>query len=176
MLQAATALILFTGANTSFNGFPFLASYVAGDAFLPRWLLKRGHRLVFSNAIIVLTVVSIALIIIRGTRRSTSLVPMYAIGVFTAFSMAGFGMARYHLRRKQPGWRCRLIINGAAGVLSAVVVAIFAVVKFTEGAWIVVVVFADRGARPDPAEPGVRDGGRGAQHHHRSPAAATAEL
>src|SRR6202045_4969036 len=60
LLQAATALILFTGANTSFNGFPFLASYVAGDAFLPRWLLKRGHRLVFSNAIVLLTVISIA--------------------------------------------------------------------------------------------------------------------
>jgi amino acid transporter len=141
LLQAATALILFTGANTSFNGFPFLASYVAGDAFLPRWLLKRGHRLVFSNAIIVLAVVSIALIIIRGAKVN-DLVPLYAIGVFTAFSMAGFGMARYHHRHKEPGWRRRLIINAAAGVLTAVVVAIFAVVKFTEGAWIVVVLFA----------------------------------
>ncbi len=141
VLQAATALILFTGANTSFNGFPFLASYVAGDAFLPRWLLKRGHRLVFSNAIIVLTVVSIALIIIRGAKVN-DLVPLYAIGVFTAFSMAGFGMARYHLRRREPGWRRRFTINFAAGVLTAIVVAIFAVVKFTEGAWIVVVLFA----------------------------------
>ncbi len=140
LLQAATALILFTGANTSFNGFPFLASYVAGDAFLPRWLLKRGHRLVFSNAIVLLTVVSIALLIIRGSNVN-SLVPLYAIGVFTAFSMAGFGMARYHLRRKEPGWRRRLIINASAGALTAIVVAIFAVVKFTEGAWIVVVLF-----------------------------------
>ena len=140
LVQAATALILFTGANTSFNGFPFLASYVAGDAFLPRWLLKRGHRLVFSNAIVVLTVISIALIIIRGANVN-DLVPLYAIGVFTAFSMAGFGMARYHLRRREPGWRRRLIINASAGALSAIVVAIFAVVKFTEGAWIVVVLF-----------------------------------
>ncbi len=140
LLQAATALILFTGANTSFNGFPFLASYVAGDAFLPRWLLKRGHRLVFSNAIIVLTVVSIALIIIRGANVN-DLVPLYAIGVFTAFSMAGFGMARYHLRRREPGWRRRLVINASAGGMTAIVVAIFAVVKFTEGAWIVVVLF-----------------------------------
>ena len=140
VLQAATALILFTGANTSFNGFPFLASYVAGDAFLPRWLLKRGHRLVFSNAIIGLTVVSIALLIVRGSNVN-NLVPLYAIGVFTAFTMAGFGMARYHRRRKEPGWRHKLAINYAAGGLSAVVVAIFAVVKFTEGAWIVVVVF-----------------------------------
>jgi amino acid transporter len=140
VVQAATALILFTGANTSFNGFPFLASYVAGDAFLPRWLLKRGHRLVFSNAIIGLTVVSIALLIVRGSNVN-NLVPLYAIGVFTAFTMAGFGMARYHRRRQEPGWRHKLAINAAAGGLSAVVVAIFAVVKFTEGAWIVVVVF-----------------------------------
>jgi amino acid transporter len=140
LVQAATALILYTGANTSFNGFPFLASYVAGDAFLPRWLLKRGHRLVFSNAIILLTICSIALLIIRGSNVN-NLVPLYAIGVFTAFSMAGFGMARYHQRRKERGWRRRLVINFSAGVLTAIVVAIFAVVKFTSGAWIVVVLF-----------------------------------
>jgi amino acid transporter len=140
LVQAATALILFTGGNTSFNGFPFLASYVAGDAFLPRWLLKRGHRLVFSNAIIGLTIVSIALIIIRGPKVN-SLVPLYAIGVFTAFTMAGFGMARYHKRTKEPGWRYKRAINIAAGALSAVVVAVFAVVKFAEGAWLVVVAF-----------------------------------
>jgi amino acid transporter len=140
VVQAATALILYTGGNTSFNGFPFLASYVAGDAFLPRWLLKRGHRLVFSNAIIGLTIVSTALVIVRDANVN-SLVPMYAIGVFTAFTMAGFGMARYHKRLQEPGWRHKRIINAAAGGLSAVVVAIFAVVKFTEGAWLVVVLF-----------------------------------
>jgi amino acid transporter len=140
LVQAATALILFTGGNTSFNGFPFLASYVAGDAFLPRWLLKRGHRLVFSNAIIGLTITSIALIIIRGPKVN-NLVPLYAIGVFTAFTMAGFGMARYHKRVKEPGWRHKRAINAAAGALSAVVVAVFAVVKFAEGAWLVVVLF-----------------------------------
>ncbi len=140
LVQAATALILYTGANTSFNGFPFLSSYVAGDAFLPRWLLKRGHRLVFSNAIVLLTAVSVALIIIRGANVN-NLVPLYAIGVFTAFSMAGFGMARYHHTRRERGWRRRMIINGSAGVMTAIVVLIFAVVKFTEGAWLVVVLF-----------------------------------
>jgi amino acid transporter len=140
VVQGATMLILYTGANTSFNGFPFLTSYVAGDSFLPRWLLKRGHRLVFSNAIIVLTVVSIALLIIKDADVN-SLVPLYAIGVFTAFSMAGFGMARYHSRHRTPGWRRRMIINFSAGVLTLIVVAIFAVVKFTEGAWVVVVLF-----------------------------------
>jgi amino acid transporter len=141
LVQAATALILYTGGNTSFNGFPFLTSYVAGDSFLPRWLLKRGHRLVFSNGIIVLAVAALALVIIRGADVN-NLVPLYAIGVFTAFAMAGFGMAKYHLTRKEPGWRRKLIINASAGVLTAIVVVIFAVVKFTEGAWLVVVLFA----------------------------------
>jgi len=140
LVQAATALILYTGANTSFNGFPFLTSYVAGDSFLPRWLLKRGHRLVFSNGIILLTIASVSLLLIRGADVN-SLVPLYAIGVFTAFAMAGFGMARYHSRHREPGWRRRLIINASAGVLTVIVVAIFAIVKFTEGAWLVVVLF-----------------------------------
>jgi amino acid transporter len=140
LVQASTALILYTGANTSFNGFPFLTSYVAGDSFLPRWLLKRGHRLVFSNGIIVLTTLSVALLLIRGADVN-SLVPLYAIGVFTAFSMAGFGMARYHQKNREPGWRHKLVINFSAGTLTAIVVAIFAIVKFTEGAWIVLVLF-----------------------------------
>jgi len=141
LVQAATALILYTGGNTSFNGFPFLTSYVAGDSFLPRWLLKRGHRLVFSNGIIVLAIGSLSLLLIRGADVN-SLVPLYAIGVFTAFSMAGFGMARYQRKHRTPGWRRRMIINFSAGVLTAIVVAIFAIVKFAEGAWLVLVLFA----------------------------------
>ena len=138
-VQGATALILFTGGNTSFNGFPFLASFVAQDAFLPRWLTKRGHRLVFSNGIIVLTVVSLALMLAVGANVN-KLVPFYAIGVFTGFSMAGFGMSKYHLRHKERGWRRRLVINFSAGVITGFIVLIFAVTKFTEGAWLVVVV------------------------------------
>ena len=140
LIQAATALILFTGGNTSFNGFPFLANFVAEDAFLPRWLTKRGHRLVFSNGIIVLTVVSIALLLGAGSSVN-ALVPFYAIGVFTGFSIAGFGMSRYHLRTRERGWRHKLVINFSAGVTTLIVVAIFAVTKFTEGAWLVVFVF-----------------------------------
>jgi amino acid transporter len=138
-VQFATALILFTGGNTSFNGFPFLASFVAQDAFLPRWLMKRGHRLVFSNGIIVLTVVSLALIVAVGANVN-GLVPFYAIGVFTGFAMAGFGMSKYHYEHRERGWRHRLVINFTAGVLTAIVVLIFAVVKFTEGAWLVVII------------------------------------
>jgi amino acid transporter len=141
LVQLATMLILYTGGNTSFNGFPFLTSYVAGDSFLPRWLLKRGHRLVFSNAIIVLAVTSVALLVIKDADVN-SLVPLYAIGVFTAFTMAGFGMAKYHHTRREQGWKHKFYINFAAGTLSAIVVGIFAVVKFTEGAWVVLVLFA----------------------------------
>lgn len=140
LLQAASALILYTGANTSFNGFPFLASFVAEDRFLPRQLTKRGHRLVFSNGIIVLTVLSVALLLFTGGSVN-SLVPFYAIGVFTGFAMAGYGMTRHHLRYREAGWRHRLVINLSAGVAATVVVFIFAIAKFTEGAWLIVVVF-----------------------------------
>jgi amino acid transporter len=140
VVQAATALILYTGGNTSFNGFPFLTSFVAEDSFLPRWMMKRGQRLVFSNGIIVLTVLSVALIAVVGANVN-ALVPFYAIGVFTAFSMAGFGMARYHTRQQEPGWRHKRVINFSAGVMSSIVVVIFAWVKFTSGAWLILVIF-----------------------------------
>src|SRR5580704_15459388 len=140
VVQAATALILFTGGNTSFSGFPYLASFVASDSFLPRWLTKRGHRLALSNGIIVLTVVSLILLIVTGSEVN-GLIRFYAIGVFTGFTMAGFGMARYHKRVREAGWRRRLVINRTAGVYSAIVVAVFAVVKFTEGAWVIVIIF-----------------------------------
>jgi amino acid transporter len=134
-----TAAILFTGGNTSFSGFPFLASFVAEDSFLPRWLTKRGHRLVFSNGIIILTIVSLALMLAVGAQVD-KLIPFYAIGVFTGFSMAGFGMAKYHLRTREPGWRRKLVINTTGGVYTVLVVIIFAIVKFSEGAWLIVIV------------------------------------
>src|SRR5690242_15469530 len=140
LVQAGAITILFTGGNTSFSGFPFLTSFVAEDSFLPRWLSKRGHRLVFSSGIIVLTVLALALLLAVGA-NTNNLVPFYAIGVFTGFAMAGFGMARYHLRQREQGWRRRLVINLTGGIYTALVVVIFAVVKFTEGAWLVVVVF-----------------------------------
>jgi amino acid transporter len=140
VVQAATALILYTGGNTSFNGFPFLTSFVAEDSFLPRWMTKRGHRLVFSNGIIALTIPAVALLVFVGSNVNR-LVPFYAIGVFTAFSMAGFGMAKYHHTHKEPGWRHKLVINFSAGVLTTIVVVIFAIVKFTEGAWLILIIF-----------------------------------
>ena len=121
VVQAATALILYTGGNTSFNGFPALTSFVAEDSFLPRPLMKRGQRLVFSNGIITLTVLAVALLI--GTGGSlNALVPFYAIGVFTGFSMAGYGMTKHWLTHRGPGWRYKLVINLSAGILSTIVV------------------------------------------------------
>ena len=140
VVQAATALILYTGGNTSFNGFPFLTSFVAEDSFLPRWLMKRGQRLVFSNGIIVLTVLSVTLIGVVGANVN-ALVPFYAIGVFTAFTMAGFGMAKYYRTHQGPGWRHKLVICFSSGVLTSIVVVIFAVVKFTSGAWLILIIF-----------------------------------
>ena len=99
----------------------------------------RGHRLVFSNGIIVLAVASIALLI--ATRaRVAALIPMYAIGVFTGFTMAGAGMAKHHLTHRGPGWRRSAVINLTAAVVCFLVVLIFAITEFTQGAWVVVVV------------------------------------
>jgi amino acid transporter len=140
LLQTASAAILFFGANTSFNGFPALTSFVAEDSFLPRPMMKRGHRLVFSNAIIILTALAVTLVIVTGGSVD-AVVPLFAMGVFTGFSMAGYGMTKHNLAQRAPGWRRRVVVNLSAGILSTIVVLIFAVAKFTEGAWLVVVVF-----------------------------------
>jgi amino acid transporter len=139
VVQAATVLILFTGGNTSFNGFPYLASFVAGDSFLPRQLTKRGHRLAFSNGIFVLAVVAIALIIAFQARLD-ALVGLYAVGVFTGFTFAGFGMVKHNLRMRERRWKLGVVVNAFSGALSLTVVGILLVTKFTEGAWIVAVV------------------------------------
>jgi amino acid transporter len=139
VVQFATVLILYTGGNTSFNGFPFLASFVAEDAYLPKQLTRRGHRLAFSNGIIVLTVVALALILATGAQVS-SLVALYAIGVFTGFAMAGAGMVKHHLDRRGEHWRRSVAVNGFSAILTAFIVLIFATVKFKEGAWVVVLI------------------------------------
>jgi amino acid transporter len=139
LLQASTVLILVLAANTSFTGFPFLASFAAEDSYLPRQLTKRGHRLVFSTGILLLTVVSIVLLVITKAKVD-SLIPLYAIGVFTGFTMAGAGMVKFHLSNREPHWRRRATINGTASVLSFVVDVIIVVTKFTEGAWAIVVI------------------------------------
>ncbi|HEY1830024.1 MAG TPA: amino acid permease [Acidimicrobiales bacterium] len=139
LLQAATALILILAANTSFTGFPFLVSFVAEDSFLPRKLTVRGHRLVFSNGILLLAGASIALLLATNAKVS-ALIPMYAIGVFTGFTMAGAGMVKHHWSQREQHWRKGVAVNAVAAVVCAVVVVVFAIAEFTQGAWVVVVV------------------------------------
>jgi amino acid transporter len=139
VVQAATVLILYTGGNTSFNGFPFLANYVATDRYLPRQLTKRGHRLAFSNGILVLGVVSLTLIIAFNASVN-ALIALYAIGVFTGFTLAGAGMVARHLREKGGHWRRGVFINALSACVTAIVVLVFIFAKFTEGAWIIVIV------------------------------------
>ena len=160
LVQAATALILYTGGNTSFNGFPFLANFVAEDAFLPRWLTKRGHRLVFSNGIIVLAVLSCSLLAAVGANVN-KLVPFYAIGVFTAFTMAGFGMAKYHHTHQGAALAAQAGDQLLGGRDVAGRRADLRRGQVHRGRLAGGHPVRDRGARPDPAEPGVRDGGPG---------------
>ncbi len=138
MVQLATMLILFAGANTTYSAFPILVNFVASDGYLPRQLTKRGHRLAFSNGILLLSGGGIFLVLITAGSVE-HLVAFYALGVFTGFCLAGFGMTRHALRNKTGAWRSKVFINALAGSISLLVVIIFSVVKFTEGAWLVLV-------------------------------------
>jgi hypothetical protein len=135
-IQVATLLILVLAANTSFSSFPLLASFAADDAILPRQLRKRGHRLVYSNGILVLSAAAVFLVI--AFRADTHhLIPLYAIGVVTSFTLSQSGMARRHLRLREPGWRKGLLINGAGALITLVVLVVIAITKFVDGAWMV---------------------------------------
>ena len=138
MVQAATMLILFAGANTTYSAFPLLCNFVATDGYLPRQLTKRGHRLAFSNGILLLSGGGIFLVLFTAGSVE-HLVAFYALGVFTGFTLAGFGMVRHALRNKEGQWKAKVFINGLSGAVSLLVVIIFSVVKFTEGAWLVLV-------------------------------------
>jgi len=138
LVQAATMLILFAGANTTYSAFPLLCNFVATDGYLPRQLTKRGHRLAFSNGILLLSGGGIFLVLFTAGSVE-HLVAFYALGVFTGFTLAGFGMVRHALRNKEGQWKAKVFINGLSGAVSFLVVIIFAVVKFTEGAWLVLV-------------------------------------
>ena len=137
-IQVATLLILVLAANTSFSSFPLLASFAADDAILPRQLRKRGHRLVYSNGILVLSAAAVFLVIAFGA-DTHQLIPLYAIGVVLSFTLSQAGMARRHLRLREPGWPKGLLINGTGGVITLVVLVVIAITKFTDGAWMVCV-------------------------------------
>ena len=139
LVQLATMLILFAGANTTYSAFPLLCNFVATDGYLPRQLTKRGHRLAFSNGILLLSGGGILLVLF--TKASVEhLVAFYALGVFTGFTLAGFGMAKHAITHKTDNWKLKVFINGLAGSVSFTIVIIFSVVKFTEGAWLVLVI------------------------------------
>jgi amino acid transporter len=138
LLQAATMLILVLAANTSFADFPRLASFHAGDHFLPRQLTRYGDRLVFSNGIIALAAVA-ALLVVVFKASVSALIPLYAIGVFTSFTFSQAGMAVHHIRLKEPGWRTGMFINGLGAFVSGVMTIVIAAVKFTQGAWVILI-------------------------------------
>ena len=138
-VQTATMLILFAGANTTYSAFPILCNFVATDGYLPHQLTKRGHRLAFSNGIIFLASSAIVLVLITGAGVDR-LVAFYALGVFTGFALAGFGMAKHAHKHRLGAWKAKMFINGLSGSVSLIVVIVFAIVKFTEGAWIVVTI------------------------------------
>jgi amino acid transporter len=137
-VQVATLFILVLAANTAFNGFPILASFAAQDSLMPRQLRKRGHRLVYSNGILVLAAGAVFLVIAFDASVH-ALIPLYAIGVVTSFTLAQAGMTRRHLSQRQPGWRNGLLINGLGATVTVLVLIVITITKFTHGAWMVVV-------------------------------------
>ena len=138
VVQVFTFAILVLAANTSYQGFPRLSALLAKDRFVPQQFTNLGDRLVFSNGVVVLTGAAAALVVIYHANVN-SLIHLYVVGVFTAFTLSQAGMVRYWLRTKDPGWQYR----GAVNLLGAVTTGIVAVVvvwsKFAEGAWLVIV-------------------------------------
>ena len=152
----ATTVILLMAANTAFADFPRLSALAAGDGFLPRQLTFRGSRLVYSNGIVTLSIIA-SILIILFKASVTLLIPLYAIGVFLSFTLSQFGMA---LRWRKIGrlkegeeitetgsvlrydkkWYFKMFVNGFGSICTAIVMIVFAVTKFREGAWIVLII------------------------------------
>ena len=152
----ATTVILLMAANTAYAGFPRLGALAAEDRFLPRQLTFRGSRLVYSNGIVTLAVIASVLIIVFQARVDL-LIPLYAIGVFLSFTLSQIGMARRWWKigqleegkeiveagsvlRYERGWRTKMVINSFGALCTGIVMMIFAVTKFREGAWVVLII------------------------------------
>jgi amino acid transporter len=138
-LQASTAAILVLAANTAFSGFPLLGSIIAQDGYLPRQFATRGDRLAFSNGIVGLAATAAILLVAFGG-VTTALIPLYAVGVFTSFTLSQWGMVQRHRRLKEPGWRFGAVVNGIGAAATLVVLLVVLISKFTIGAWIPAVV------------------------------------
>lgn len=135
LTMIATFFILILAANTAYADFPRLASIIAKDGFLPRQFFNRGARLVFSNGVLFLAIVASALIVAFQGDIS-KLIPLYAFGVFTGFTLSQTGMVRHHLKHREPHWQAGLVINAIGAFTTGLIAVIVVVSKFTEGAWI----------------------------------------
>ncbi len=139
ILQASTAGILILAANTAYADFPRLAALVGKDGYLPRQFANRGDRLVFSNGILFLAAAASTLLVVFGGNVS-ALIPLYAVGVFTSFTLSQTGMVRHHLKLREKGWRASVVFSVFGAVATSIVMMVVIVSKFTIGAWIPVVL------------------------------------
>ncbi len=138
-VQVSTAAILFMAANTAFADFPRVCSFLAKDRFLPRQFASLGDRLVFSNGIFILGLVSaLLLILFKGTTHL--LIPLYAVGVFLSFTLSQFGMVKHHLKKRKPHWQLSILLNGVGATTTFVVLCVVIFTKFSHGAWMVVIL------------------------------------
>jgi amino acid transporter len=139
VIQFATVMILILAANTAFAGLPTLASVMAKDQVMPKQFAFRGDRLAFSNGIIFLGLASAA-VLIAFSADTHKIIPLYAFGVFTAFTLSQAGMVVHWRRHKEPGWRSAQIINAVGAVVTGIVAVIIVATKFTHGAWLSIVI------------------------------------
>lgn len=139
IIQATTAIILAMAANTAFAGFPTLLSVIAQDGYAPRQMALRGHRLNFNNGIVILAMLAIILVVaFKG--ETHLLIALYAVGVFTSFTLSQTGMLVHWFRLKSEGWQYKAAVNGLGALTTLGAVVIVGVTKFTSGAWIVIMV------------------------------------
>jgi amino acid transporter len=136
IIQMTTALILILGANTAYADFPRLAGFLSRDRFLPRQFSSRGDRLVFSNGILALGLFS-ALLVILFQANEIAMLPLYAVGVFISFTLSQSGMVRRFMRLRETGWRRGVFISAIGALVTATVMFVLGVTRFTQGAWIV---------------------------------------
>lgn len=139
VLQASTAGILILAANTAYADFPRLAALVGKDGYLPRQFANRGDRLVFSNGILFLAGAASLLLVVFGGNVS-ALIPLYAVGVFTSFTLSQTGMVRHHLKLREKGWRVSVVFSVLGAIATFIVMMVVIISKFTIGAWIPVVL------------------------------------
>ena len=137
-IQALTALILILAANTSYQDFPRLSSILARDRYMPRQFMNRGDRLVFSNGIVMLAVLSSLLIVIFHA-DVTRLIQLYVVGVFTSFTLSQTGMVRHWHKTQERGWKRSAVINGIGAFATGIVLVVVTMTKFVHGAYIVVI-------------------------------------